>query len=588
MKKGTQIVFTVVLLAAAFGAGWFTHVNTSAIPAKGTPAPAERKVLYYQSAMHPWIKSDKPGRCTICGMELTPVYEGTQGSAGSALDGRGDIVSLTQSQVHVMNVQTSEVKVQPLMKTLQVAGVVDDDERRHRIISAYVDGRVDKLFANHHGAEVTAGEPLAQIYSPALLQAEREYRQVTGDLKKNTALRLRQMGLTQGQIDALGTKPGDELESQILAPLSGTVVEHNVYEGQYVTAGEKMFEIADFSVMWFQFRAYEQDMPWIRIGQKVEVTTPSVPGKVFTGEITFIDPNFDEKTRSTQVRVELANPEVNGRRELLHKLYADGAVKVETPDLLTVPRSAVIQTGPDAVAYIDKGNGAYARALVTIGRHGDQLLEVRSGLKAGDKVVTNGNLLLDGQSEMNRTFAPHTDIVTTKPPETSEPAKHSSSQGLTDAQKDAISKFILVVDSMAEALSADDLATFNTASTMAMGVTANLVDALRPLERTPQAMDALEKARHFHGYTDIKSARIAFHAFTTAATTVLEPMRALDESPAFTIWECPMVDQAIPGAPKKGRWLQAVGRPGHNPFFGRDMLECADEMKPVDVDLKIK
>jgi Cu(I)/Ag(I) efflux system membrane fusion protein len=123
-----------------------------------------------------------------------------------------------------------------------------------------VDGRVDKLFANHHGIEVVAGEPLALIYSPTLLQAEREYRQLTGELKKNTALR--QLGLAEKQIVALDSKPAEALNSEILAPLTGIVVEHEVYEGQYVTMGQKHFAIADFSVMWFLF-AYEQDMPVI-------------------------------------------------------------------------------------------------------------------------------------------------------------------------------------------------------------------------------------------------------------------------------------------------------------------------------------
>ena len=333
-------LITVLLIIAALAAGWFLRGDHSS--SMTTESASERKVSFYQSAMHPWIKSDKPGRCTICGMELTPVYEGDKGIDAAG----GDVVPLTQNQIQVMQVQTVEAKKQALTKTLRVSGIINDDQRRHRILSAYVDGRIDRLFANHHGFEVVAGEPLALIYSPTLLQAEREYRQLAGDLKQSTALRLRQMGLTEKQIALLDQKPADALNSEILAPMSGTVVEHHVSEGQYVTAGQEMFEIADFSIMWFLFNAYEQDMPWIKVGQTVELTTPSVPGKTFTGEITFIDPNFNEATRSTEVRVELENPRVEGRRELLHRLYAEGAVKVELPEVLTVPKSAVMQTGP--------------------------------------------------------------------------------------------------------------------------------------------------------------------------------------------------------------------------------------------------
>jgi membrane fusion protein, copper/silver efflux system len=213
--------------------------------------------------MHPWIKSDKPGRCTICGMELTPVYAGEKGFDESGGD---NIVALTQNQIQVLHVQTAVAKTRPLVRTLSVSGTIDDNDMRHRLLSAYVDGRIDKLHVNFIGAEVNEGQPLADFYSPSLLQAEREYRQLGGELKKNTALRLRQMGLTQTQIEALDQKPADSLTSQILSPISGTVVAKSVYEGQYVTTGQPLFEIADFSTMWFMFRAYEQDMPWIKPG----------------------------------------------------------------------------------------------------------------------------------------------------------------------------------------------------------------------------------------------------------------------------------------------------------------------------------
>jgi Cu(I)/Ag(I) efflux system membrane fusion protein len=562
--------FLIILLMLAAGVGgWFLHRNFAGFvgtSSSASNASGERKILFYQSAMHPWVKSDKPGRCTICGMELTPVYEGDKGFDAA---GGGDVVPLTQNQIQVLHVQTTEVKKSPLTKTLRVAGMMDDDERRHRIISAYVDGRIDKLYANHHGAEVVAGEPLALIYSPTLLQAEREYRQLTGDLKKNTGLRLKQMGLTTEQIAVLDRKPADALNSEILSPLTGTVVEHDVYVGQYVNMGQKLFEIADFSVMWFQFRAYEQDMPWIQLGQKVDVTTPSVPGKVYAGAVTFIDPNFDAATRSTQVRVEIPNPLVKGRRELLHRLYADGAVQVEVPEVLTVPKSAVIQTGAEAVVYVDHGSGAYARTVINIGRRGDALLEVLSGVQVGDKIVTNGNLLLDGQAEMNRAF--------TSPAKPPAPAVQIDM--LTDAQIKAIGDFVRVADAMAASLSSDDLAAFNKASAPAMDAAGSLIKALE-LAGLPKAqLDALDKARHLHGFEKLSEARTAFHAFTMAATPLLETVRTAKGAPEFKVWECFMVDQIIDKAPPKGRWVQASGRPGHNPFFGSDMLECVKEIK---------
>lgn len=555
------LLLLVIVSAAAIG--WFIRPHMSGMG--GADASGGRKVLFYQSAMHPWVKSDKPGRCTICGMQLTPVYEGEKGFDAAS----GDVVALTQNQIQVLHVQTVDAKVLPLTRTLLVAGMIDDNATRHRILSAYVDGRVEELHVNFMGAEVSAGQPLAEFYSPSLLQAEREYRQLSGDLRKSTALRLRQMGLTPDQIAALDKKSADALTSQILSPISGTVVGQNVYEGQYVTTGEKLLEIADFSTMWFQFRAYEQDMPWIEIGQTVVITTPSLPGKSFEGKIKFIDPNFDEATRSTKVRVELDNPLVNGRRALLHRLYADGAVKVEAPPVLTVPRSSVMETGPESVVYVDQGGGAYARTVLKIGRHGDTLLEVLSGVKAGDKVVTNGNLLIDGQAEMNRSFMTPVEPM----PAGTMPA------GLTEAEKNAINEFVTMADAMSAALAADDLASFVKVSEPAMMLTEKLVEALSARAELAGNLEALNKARHFHGFDDIQKARVAFHKFTVATTAALEPLRTAEGAPDFQVWECGMVNQAIPDAPKKGRWVQLGGRPGHNPFFGQEMLECAAEIK---------
>lgn len=555
------------LIVTTFTLGWLLRGNFgNSSPSQPTSAPTKLKVLYYQSAMHPWIKSDKPGRCTICGMELTPVYEGTKG-----LDSANtNIVPLTQTQIQVLHVQTVVTKKQPLTRSLHVSGNINEDQRRHRVLSAYVDGRVDKLFANHHGIEVIEGTPLALLYSPTLLQAEREYRQLSGDLKKNTGLRLLQMGLTQPQIDTLEKKSPDALNSEILAPLSGTVVEHHVFEGQYVTVGQEMFEIADFSTMWFLFNAYEQDIPWIKLGQKVEVSTPSVPGKTFTGEITFIDPNFNEASRSTEVRVELANPLVDGRRALLHRLYADGIVQVELPEVLAVPKSSIMQTGPEAVVYVDQGGGSYARTTLKLGRRGDALIEVLSGLKEGDKVVTNGNLLIDGQAEMNRSFM--------TPDSTAAPLADVS-----EPQAAAIVRFIKVADAMAAALSADNLVAFNKASEPAMKQAEVLIEALKSRADLADKLKALDAARHLHGFKTLKEARHAFHKFTVATTALLEPMRTAKGMPEFQVWECFMVDQVIDEAPKIGHWIQFGGRPGHNPFFGSDMLECAKEIKPGEV-----
>ena len=561
------LLIILITVAIAIPATWLA---TRKLHSHGKPSAAQsgtggRKLLYYQSAMHPWIKSGKPGRCTICGMELTPVYEGDAGFDAAG----GDVVPLTQTMIQVMNVQTEEVQVRPLKKTLTVAGTIDDDQTRHRVMASYVPGRIEKLYVNFVGAEVKEGEPLAEFYSAALLQAEREYRSLAGELRDAVALRLRQMGLTPAQIQELSKKPADKLTSQILAPIGGTVVAQNVFAGQYVQEGENLFEIADFSIMWFQFRAYEQDLPWIKPGLKVDVTTPSHPGRSFTGNVTFVDPNLDEATRSAKVRVELPNPKSETGHRMLHRLYADGVVHLEASEVLTVPRSALIETGPEAVAYVDQGGGAYARRVIKLGRRGDSFIEVLSGVSAGDKVVVNGNLLIDGQAEMNRSFA--------QPMEHSAPAV-TNSMPLTDAQKQALEAFVKVNDAVSAALAKDDVKQFNSVGPDAMKVTVAIADSLKDRKELADVLKHLSDARHLHGAADLAAARKMFHPFANAAARMLESVGGAN-SPSFDLFECPMVDRAIPGVPKKGRWVQAAGREMANPYFGSQMLDCGAKVK---------
>jgi len=567
--KTLPVIF--LTLAVAIPATWFAtrqlhHGNASSAATSGQPAG--RKLIYYQSAMHPWIKSPKPGRCTICGMELTPVYEG---DAGFDAAGGGDVVPLTQTMIQVVKVQTAEAQVRPLTKTLTVAGMIDDNATRHRVLSAYIPGRVQKLYVNFMGAEVKEGQPLAEFYSPTLLQSEREYRTLTGELRSATALRLLQMGLTSAQIEALPEKPGDKLTSQILSPIGGTVVAQNVYEGQYVQEGERLFEIADFSTMWFQFRAYEQDLPWIKPGLKVDITTPSHPGKTFTGNITFIDPNFDEATRSTKVRVELENPLVEGRRLLLHRLYADGLVRLDLPDALTIPRAAVIETGPEAVAYVDQGGGAYSRRVLQLGRRGDALVEVTSGLSVGDKVVVNGNLLIDGQAEMNRAFA---EPAATNAPGVALPA-------LTDAQRKAVKDFLSLADAITASLAADDLEEFNAQAAKTHAAMPSLMDVFVNSDKAwHPLLKGLEEAGHLEKADDLKAARKTFHPFSNAAVALAQALRRGEkEFASLKVFRCPMTKAVFPGAPASAEWMQL--KPAiSNPYMGVQMNDCGTEVKP--------
>ncbi len=555
---------TILLVAAAATAGW---IAARTLPAKPDSTPsAERRVLFYQSPMHPWIKSDKPGDCTICGMKLVPVYEGA-----AAEPAAGNLVTLSAQSINVLHVATAPVKREPLRRSLHVAGQIDDDDSAHRRLSATVEGRIEKLFVPSVGAEVTEGQPLVSFFSRELIVARGEYllalKQPPSPEREaglaGSRQKLRRMGLTLAQIEKLPEQTGDNIE--LLAPKSGTVVERKVYEGQYVKEGDVLFEIADFAKMWFVGDVYERDLAWIKIGQTVEISTPTVPGKTYTAPIEFIDPNVMMDTRTARIRVVIDNPHVGDparhRHELLHRVYANGVIRVETPETLTVPRSAVLATGANPLVYVVKAEGVYEPREVKLGRVGDDFYEVASGLAEGENVVTNGNLLIDAQAQLNRGG------------ESVAPARTMTSD-LTDTQREAVREFFVFADALAQRLAADDLAGFNqlakTAAENRARLTAVFGDEVPAVASTLDLREA----------PDLPMARKAFQPLGDALVPWVAQLRARD--PAFAtvkIYRCPMTADSFPGAPAKAAWMQ-LSAPIRNPYFGREMLECGGEVKP--------
>ncbi|HOY54017.1 MAG TPA: efflux RND transporter periplasmic adaptor subunit [Opitutaceae bacterium] len=533
-SRSLLIVCLIAALAASAG-WWVGHRAHTQAPAAATA----RKVLYYQSPMHPWIKSDQPGQCTICGMTLVPVYEGETGFSAQA-----GLVELSPSALSVIGVQTTEVRRQPLARTLTVSGTIDDDDTRHRLLVARAPGRVEKLFVNHLGAEVRAGQPLLTLYSPTLLTAQREFLEIvrggtyTADALPAARARLVQAGLDEKAIDALVSRGEPEPLTTLVAPYEGTVVTRDVYEGQQVELGARLFEIADFSTMWFQFEAYEQDLPWLRIGQTVTVTTKAAPGKTFTAPIRFIDPNLDAANRFARVRVELPNPPAgpDARRELPHRVYAEGRVQLDAPEALAVPRSAVLRSGAGDTVYVERATGTYEARPVRLGRAGDSVLEVLDGLRAGEKVVTQGALLIDAQAALSYS-------ATSDAPQTTEPKPAADNDV-------ALSTLAGQAASAATALAADELTAFQT-------LLPQLRAAAQPFPELPPLNDA----------DTLDAARQNFAPWSTAVADLVRPHAT---HLGWHVIQCPMV----PGR-KESRWLQRE-KAVQNPFFGSAMPDCGE------------
>ncbi len=521
----------------------------------------------YQCPMHPWIKSDKAdARCTICGMALVAVAAPRNGAAIEPLD--PNLVTLTPAQATVTGIQTAPVVRGPLMRTLRVNGVIDDDETRHRILAARVPGRIEKLHINYVGAEVREGEPLVTIYSPEMLTAQRTYVErlragttaFTVSERSAARERLLELGLTNEEIRILEAVMEPTAMVTVRAPMSGTVVSRAVYEGQYVETNDRLFEIGDFSRMWFVFDIYEADLAWVRPGQTVEIALTSLPGQLLTAPVDFIDPNLNETTRTARARVVLANTD----RRLLHRQTGIASVRLDAPDLLLVPRSAVLRHSGSPVVFVDRGDHAYAATRIRIGRIGDTTAEVLGGLAEGDKVVTQGGLILDGQAQLA-----HAAVGGTHDHGESAPAKVAAGEPKHDPAAYALLKDLAFAAADASAvLAADDLPGYQKQLPPLRAALQAYLAGFAPAARGPLAKfkDSLADG------PDLGAARRAFEPFSTALVDLVRAEHVHHREPGLHAFECPMTP--VLGT---GRWLSR-GTELRNPFFGSEMLECGEEL----------
>lgn len=285
-------------------------------------AKEEAKVEFWTCSMHPQIRLPKPGQCPICGMDLIPVSSGkTSGEEGPRE------LKLSPRAIKLAEIQVAPVERKLVTAEIRMVGKIDYDETRLGYITAWIPGRIDRLYVDYTGVSVRKGDHMVYLYSPELLTAQQELIQalrMVKDLKrssitsiKKTALqtvdavreKLRLWGLTKKQIDKIERqgKPSDHMT--IYAPMSGVVIHKDGIEGMYVKTGTKIYTITDLSHLWVKLDAYESDLVWIRYGQEVEFQTEAYPGETFKGRISFIDPVLNAKTRTVKVRVNVPNPD---------------------------------------------------------------------------------------------------------------------------------------------------------------------------------------------------------------------------------------------------------------------------------------
>jgi Cu(I)/Ag(I) efflux system membrane fusion protein len=365
---------------------------------------SESEAQTWTCSMHPQIRQDHPGKCPICAMDLIPLK--TSGTGTENID--PDAIQMSEEAVALANIQTIIVSRSNPVKELRLYGVIKPDERLLRSLTSHVNGRIETLSVNFSGETVRKGQVIAEIYSPDLLNAQQELLEAKKLETTQPALlsaareKLRLWKLPDKQIAEIEQTGEASPVTNIYANASGIVINKKVEQGNYVGQGGVLFDLADLSSVWAVFDAYESDLPYLKVGDKLEYTLQTLPGKTFSGKISFIDPILDKTTRTAKIRVETANP----KSELKPEMYANALVKntlSHRGNEIVIPKTAILWTGKRSIVYVkqpDTDLPVFKLREIDLGVFLGEEYVVLSGLSAGEEIVANGAFVIDAGAQL--------------------------------------------------------------------------------------------------------------------------------------------------------------------------------------------
>ncbi len=419
LNKNIYIPVIILLLVAAVGGGWL-YKNGWLKDDGGGHSKLEHKVQLWTCSMHPFIIKDKPGTCPICAMELIKKID-NEAAAGAAqtpeqkqqADMLGH-VSLSPTQRVMANVATVPAKISTLSKEINAVGIVQYDQSRQAKVTAWIAGRIDQLHVNTVGSYVSKDKPVAELYSPDLLATQQEYLlavksreqlknspipSISGSgegLVASARQRLMLFGVKESQIAEMEKAGKPNIRLPIYTPLSGVVIEKMVQQGQYVNTGEVLFNIADLSRVWVEIDVFENEVPYVKVGQHVEIRSSADQHVNANGRISFVYPFHDPKTHTVKARVEMSNP----GSLLKPDMFVNAIIRVPLVKGIVIPVTAVIDTGKRQVVWVETSTGMFEPRDVGVGERVDDKIQILSGIKTGDKVAVSGGYLIDSESQL--------------------------------------------------------------------------------------------------------------------------------------------------------------------------------------------
>lgn len=334
-------------------------------------------------------------------------------------------VEISTDSQKMIGVRTIEVSVKPVIKTIRTVGRIEYDERRISTVNTKYEGWIEKLHVNYTGRPVKKGEPLADIYSPELFATQQELinavkwksrssqasserggglrndlgGMLAGDAEsiiEAARQRLRLWDLTEAQVKNIEDTGKPVRTMVIYSPANGYILQKTAQQGMRVMPGEKLFDIADLSSVWVISEVYEYDLPFVKEGQTAHITLSYLPGKNYTARVDYVYPSLSAETKTVRVRFTLPNPD----GKLKPQMFTNVELRSDLGKRLMVPEEAVIDTGVRQVVYVDKGEGNFEPREVLTGIKADGMAEITRGLKAGEKVASAANFLIDSEAQL--------------------------------------------------------------------------------------------------------------------------------------------------------------------------------------------
>ena len=431
MKPITGIIIGAVALLGVGASGYWLGMRTSQVPAAAASAvtvKAERKILYYRNPMGLPDTSPIPKKDSM-GMDYVPVYEGGEEPDGIASTGSGQTASsfdtsggsgqvkISIEKVQKLGVKTEQAAMRMLDKTIRVVGRVEVDERHIHNIAPKFEGWIEKLHVKSTGEPVRKGQALFDVYSPELVSAQREYaiavqgvaalKNADGDTRQSmqkladaSLLRLKNWDISEQQVKELaisGTARRSLTFHAFHTPANGIVLEKKALEGMRFMPGEVLYQIADLSSVWVIADVFEQDIGLVQVGSKAQVKLNAYPDKPFEGVVSLVYPTLNAATHTVPVRMEIANP----KGLLKPAMFASVEIQVAGKgEVLTVPVSAVIDSGTRQIVLVQLAPGRFEPRAVRLGSRGENYVEVLEGIADGEQVVISALFLIDAESNL--------------------------------------------------------------------------------------------------------------------------------------------------------------------------------------------